>query len=134
MTRPAPIAMAICSQWPFTHATPMSQERCRSSIGLVAAALAGAALGGAVVAAASRDKVTSGPLESGSGGLKQHRGGGRLLQIGQKSAFVTRKIARRARQRPDRHRTLVALLPRRYHHRMDIGDRQSCLQGRRVAV
>src|SRR3546814_14701044 len=57
----------------------------------------------------------------GSGGLKQHRGGGSLLQIGQKSAFVTRKIARRARQRPDRQRKLGALLRRRYHRRMDIG-------------
>src|SRR3546814_7485195 len=38
-----------------------------------------------------------------------------------KSAFVTRKIARRARQRPDRHRKLGALLRRRYHRRMDIG-------------
>src|SRR3546814_17407867 len=120
MTRPAPIAMAICSQWPFTHATPMSQERCRSSIGLVAAALAGAALGGAVVAAASRDNVPSGPLASGSGGLKQHRGGGRLLQIGQKSAFVTRKIARHARQRPDRPRKTGPLLRRRYQRRLHL--------------
>src|SRR3546814_4632696 len=48
-------------------------------------------------------------------------GVGRLLQIGQKSAFVTRKIARRARHRPDRHRKLGALLRRRYHRRMDIG-------------
>src|SRR5690606_29499061 len=55
MTSPAPTAMPICSQWPFTQAALLCHQELRSSSGLAGAAV----LGAAEAAAAKREKVTS---------------------------------------------------------------------------